>query len=188
MSEILSKQYIGLHMKHPLFLSDINETWIFLIDFRKITKYQIWWTPYKWETSCSVRADGQTDRYDEANSCFSELGESAPPPKKKFSLLLTECIYVSRTLLRPNTFYSINFSYNGNGVCLLRGTSWLCKRAFFFQTFLVMYFFSHPLFSKPGPLLLLNNGKSCITGPGVDSASNRNEYQEYFLRVKAAGP
>jgi len=23
--------------------------------------------------------------------------------------------------------------------------------------------------------------------PGVDSASNRNEYQEYFLRVKAAG-
>ena len=25
-------------------------------------------------------------------------------------------------------------------------------------------------------------------GPGVDSDSNRNEYQEYFLRVKAAGP
>ena len=24
-------------------------------------------------------------------------------------------------------------------------------------------------------------------GPGVDSASNRNEYQEYFLVVKAAG-
>jgi hypothetical protein len=23
--------------------------------------------------------------------------------------------------------------------------------------------------------------------PGVDSASNRNEYKEYFLRVKAAG-
>jgi hypothetical protein len=25
------------------------------------------------------------------------------------------------------------------------------------------------------------------TGPGVDSASYRNEYQEYFLGVKAAG-
>jgi len=25
-------------------------------------------------------------------------------------------------------------------------------------------------------------------GPGVDSASNRNEYQEYFLGVKAVGP
>ena len=24
-------------------------------------------------------------------------------------------------------------------------------------------------------------------GPGVDSVSNRNEYQEYFLGVKAAG-
>jgi len=24
-------------------------------------------------------------------------------------------------------------------------------------------------------------------GPGVDSASNRNQYQEYFLGVKAAG-
>jgi len=26
-----------------------------------------------------------------------------------------------------------------------------------------------------------------INGPGVDSTSNRNEYQEYFLGVKAAG-
>ena len=26
-----------------------------------------------------------------------------------------------------------------------------------------------------------------INGPGVDSASNRNEYQAYFLGVKAAG-
>jgi len=24
-------------------------------------------------------------------------------------------------------------------------------------------------------------------GPGVDSASNTNEYKEYFLRIKAAG-
>jgi hypothetical protein len=24
-------------------------------------------------------------------------------------------------------------------------------------------------------------------GPGIDSASNRNEYQKYFLRAKAAG-
>jgi len=26
-----------------------------------------------------------------------------------------------------------------------------------------------------------------ILGPGVDSPSNKNEYQEYFLGVKAAG-
>jgi len=29
--------------------------------------------------------------------------------------------------------------------------------------------------------------KYYIHGPGVDSASNTNEYQEYFLGVKAAG-
>jgi hypothetical protein len=34
---------------------------------------------------------------------------------------------------------------------------------------------------------LLNKGKYILGGPGVDSASNRNEYQKYFLRVKAAG-
>ena len=27
----------------------------------------------------------------------------------------------------------------------------------------------------------------CHYGPGVNSASNRNEYQEHFLGVKAAG-
>jgi len=26
-----------------------------------------------------------------------------------------------------------------------------------------------------------------LYGPGVDSAFNRNEYQEYFVRVKAVG-
>jgi len=31
---------IGLHVKCPLFLSDINETLIFLIDFLKFLKYK----------------------------------------------------------------------------------------------------------------------------------------------------
>jgi len=28
--------YIGLHVKYPLFLSDLNETWIFLTYFQKM--------------------------------------------------------------------------------------------------------------------------------------------------------
>ena len=32
-----------------------------------------------------------------------------------------------------------------------------------------------------------HNSSDRTYGPGVDSASNRNEYQEYFLGVKAAG-
>ena len=36
LSEIWSKTCISLHVKYPLFLSDINETWIFSTDFRKV--------------------------------------------------------------------------------------------------------------------------------------------------------
>jgi hypothetical protein len=33
--------YIGLHIKYRLLLSDFNETYILLTDFRKILKYQL---------------------------------------------------------------------------------------------------------------------------------------------------
>jgi len=54
--------YIGLHVNHPLFLSDINETWIFTTNFRKILKKQISWKFVQWDHSCSMWTDGQTDR------------------------------------------------------------------------------------------------------------------------------
>ena len=55
--------YIHLHMKCLLFLSDVNETWIFLINFGKILKYEILQKSVQWEPSCSM----WTDRHDEAN-------------------------------------------------------------------------------------------------------------------------
>ena len=54
--------YIGLHVKYPLLLSDFNEAWIFSTHFRKIPTYQIWWKSSQWESSCSVRTDGQTTK------------------------------------------------------------------------------------------------------------------------------
>jgi hypothetical protein len=50
------------NVKYLLFLSDFNETWLVATDFRKIPKYQILWKSVQWESSCSMRADGQTGR------------------------------------------------------------------------------------------------------------------------------
>jgi hypothetical protein len=57
LGEIWSKTYIGLHVKYPLLLSDIGETWIFSTDFRKILS-QISWKSFQWEF---FHVDGQTD-------------------------------------------------------------------------------------------------------------------------------
>ena len=58
---ITKVQYIGIHVKCPLFLSDFNKTWIPSIDLRKMPKYEVSWKSFDWEPSCSMRTDGQTD-------------------------------------------------------------------------------------------------------------------------------
>jgi hypothetical protein len=69
--------YIGLHVKYLLFLWDFNEIWIFSTDVRKPLKYNISGKSVQWEPSCSMRTYERTDRYDEANSRFSQFCERA---------------------------------------------------------------------------------------------------------------
>ena len=52
---------IGLLVKYLLFLFEFNEIWIFSTDFRKLLRYQISWKSVRWEPSCSIRADTQTN-------------------------------------------------------------------------------------------------------------------------------
>jgi hypothetical protein len=70
------KKSVGLHIKYPLFLSDFNETWIFLDRFSNNTQIS------QFVKICPVGAklfyvDGWMDRHDKANSRFSQFCKNA---------------------------------------------------------------------------------------------------------------
>jgi hypothetical protein len=52
--DMIKKMRIDLHVKCQLFLSEINKTWLFSIDFRKILQYEISLKPVWWELSHSI--------------------------------------------------------------------------------------------------------------------------------------
>jgi hypothetical protein len=53
--------YLSFNAKYPLFLSDLNETWIFSTNFRKVLKYEILCISVQWGPSCFRRTSGRTD-------------------------------------------------------------------------------------------------------------------------------
>jgi hypothetical protein len=56
------KMYIGIHLKLLLFLSDFNDTWVFLTDFQRNTIIKIHENPSSgsWDVPC-WQTDRQTD-------------------------------------------------------------------------------------------------------------------------------
>ena len=73
----MKKQKTKYYTKYPLFLSDFKETWIQLKDVRKNVEISNFMNirPVGAEL---FHVDGRTDRYDEANSSFSQFWERAP--------------------------------------------------------------------------------------------------------------
>jgi hypothetical protein len=63
---------IGSCIKYLLFLSDFNETWNFLSDFREIIKQQIFMEIHPVGAESS-HADGQTDRRNKRHALFSQF-------------------------------------------------------------------------------------------------------------------
>jgi len=75
--DVLKKMYVGLYIKYPLFLSDLNKTCIYSAVVRKIRKYQTSYKSVQREPSNSMRTDGRMDgrrdRHDKDNSRFSQF-------------------------------------------------------------------------------------------------------------------
>jgi hypothetical protein len=75
--------YTGLHVKYPLFLSYVNETWILWTTyFRKIPKYQISWKSVLWKPICSMQTGGrQADRQTDMTNLIVGFRNFTKSPK-----------------------------------------------------------------------------------------------------------
>jgi hypothetical protein len=71
--------YIGLHVKWPLFLSYFNESLFFPMVFQKYTQISAFMKirPMAAELFILMSRRRQTDRHDEANNCFTQFCERA---------------------------------------------------------------------------------------------------------------
>jgi hypothetical protein len=66
------KKCIGVHVKYPFCLSDMNKIWIYSQNFKKF-KNKISWKYAKSKASSSMCKEGDMDRHSEAYSRFSKF-------------------------------------------------------------------------------------------------------------------
>ena len=102
---MVSWMYIDLHVKYLLFLPYFNETWIFSIDFWKLTKHQISEKSDWREPVCSMRMDfridRQTDRQTDVTKLMVTFRVFANAPRNNFEDF-TEVFWLTRkTVLVP---------------------------------------------------------------------------------------
>ena len=64
-------------------LTDFNDSWICWTYFRKMIKYKISWNCNKWQPSCCMLPDGQTDRHGEAGSRVANKPKWPAPTTQK---------------------------------------------------------------------------------------------------------
>ena len=118
-----------LRVKYPLFLSDFNETWIFLRYSQKIHRCQV-----SWKTSNGSHVvpcgqthrwtDQQTDTHDETNSGFSQVCEELPknnlPNTRKIPLVMPISFFAMQwyapksegpTFIMSNCIWVWNYKY-----------------------------------------------------------------------------
>jgi hypothetical protein len=73
---IVSYMFLGILVKCPLFLSDLNQTWIFSANFQKILQHQIFLKIRPVEAML-FHMDRRLDKHDKANSHFPQFCEYA---------------------------------------------------------------------------------------------------------------
>ena len=128
-------------MKYTLFLSDFNETWIFLTFFRKIVKYQVPWKSVQWKKSCSMRTDGH-----EVKITFSNFA-NAPDVKHRVSSDKCSVTYI---YLCFSLFMLVRTCSNHHAISLCRllvaCLRWRIIRTGF-EPVLIWYIFRHVIYS-----------------------------------------
>jgi hypothetical protein len=73
-SKVWPKIYISLHAKYPVFLSELNETWIFSTDLEKTSNIKF---NENLSSGRRVVPCAQTDKHDKANNCFSHFANAS---------------------------------------------------------------------------------------------------------------